>query len=247
MNRYIIADLKRIFKKKSHWIIFAILVLFCAIGCIDMGSTPMTGADIIDSLKMDFNYAAVPFGVLSIFYVFADDLKAKTSQIAIGIGISRREVVIAKWLESALMMAIDILLIFIACILTNIVSTTAHPTFGEWIQAAVVAFVAIFQMAAYLSIVMITIYAGHGTTLALLIYVLLSCGLINKAVNYLGYFSVPRALHIPQMSITNLATTCRSRMILGSAAPLQWLGLAIYIVIGIVVTVEIFKHQELEF
>lgn len=245
MNRYILADIKRIYKKVSHWVWFGIMLLY-VISCT-VGANIVSAADIVDDLKMSFTYAAVPFGVLALFYVYGDDFKAKTSQIAIGIGISRRKVVIAKWLESVLLMALDSVAMIVVTIIINLIFGSFHPSFVGWMQVLGVVLVALIQTGAYMSIIMIITYAARGTAVSLLIYVLVSCGWINKGINYLGFFNWARALHIPQMTMTNLATICRSRMILGNFAPLQWIGLIIYIAIGIFVSVVIFERQELEF
>lgn len=244
MSRYIAADMGRILKKVSHWILVAIILYI--ISDSSRVSTLETGFDMATMLKASFKYIPVPCGFLAILYVFGEDFKGKTAQIAIGIGISRVKVVLAKWIETLLLTFIDGLIWISGSVITSALTNGAiTPDVIPGILLT--GLMSVIATGTYIAFVMILMIPTRGTTLALLIYIFMSTGLIAKALGYLVIFKPVQKLQIISLLPTNLIDLCRSRMILGSFATVQWLELIAETALFLIITILIYRKQELEF
>lgn len=243
MSRYIIADIKRILKRISYWVIVLLMIWLSSSFTTAGGVSSM---DIVDSTKMLFVYACVPCGFLEIIYVLGEDLRARTAQIAIGIGISREKVVIAKWLECFIITAIHQGLLLLAVFLYA-VNQKAPFTASDWKEVALVLLMSVIGTGVYLALVFPIIVAANGTSLAIVVYIFLSTGLINKGLGYLELLRPVQKLHIIGKTPTNLINVCRSRMILGTFATGQWIGVILFIAVFLGLSIFIYKKQELEF
>lgn len=244
MSRYILADIKRVFKRVPYWIIVGIAIVM--FGTLDTSGEATTVVDVVDMTKNVFHYACVPCGFLAIIYVIGEDLHAKTAQIAIGIGIAREKVVITKWLECVIITAVNesLLLIF-----TFVCSLFCNSPFSasDWGEVILVMLVSIVGTGVYMALVFPIITGSRATALAMLVYIFLSTGLINKGLKYLEFFPAVQKLRIIGKTPTNLLEVCRSRMILGSFAFGQWVGVVLFIAAFLGLSIIIFRKQELEF
>lgn len=243
MTRYILADIKRVLKRIPHWVIVALALIF-------FGSTGSgegrTVADVVDSAKTTFIYACVPCGFLAIVFVLGDDLRAKTAQIAIGIGISREKVILSKWLECMVLAFIDELILLFSTTIGVLINGIAFKA-SDWGELFLVLIMSVIATGVYLALVFPIITVSGGTSVALLIYIFLSTGLINKGLGYLELVRPIQKLHIIGKTPTNLINVCRSRMILGNFAFAQWIGIILFLAVFLGVSILIYKKQELEF
>lgn len=244
MSRYIAADMGRILKKISHWIMVALVLYFIADS--STVSTMETGFDMADMLKSTFKYMSVPCGFFAILYVFGDDFKGKTAPVAIGIGISRMQVVLAKWIETVLLTTIDTLIWILGAVIASALTNGA-------IRASVMpgilltGLMSVIATSTYIAFAMIIMIPTRGTTFALLVFIFMSTGLIAKGLGYLVVFEPIQKIHLISVLPTNLINICRSRMILGSFAAPQWLGLIVETALFLLITILIYRKQELEF
>lgn len=244
MSRYIAADMSRILRKISHWVMVAIVLYFVADS--STVSTMETGFDMASMLQSMFKYMCVPCGFFAILYVFLEDFKGKTAQIAIGVGISRVQVVFAKWIETVILSAIDTFIWLFGAILASTFTNGAF-TMNTIPKILLTGLMSVIATSVYIAFVMIIMIPTRGTTFALLVFIFMSTGLIAKGMGYLVLFKPIQKLHIISVLPTNLISVCRSRMILGSFAPLHWLGLIIEIALFLGITILIYRKQELEF
>lgn len=244
MSRYIFADLKRVFKRVPLLIIVAVLIWVC--GSIDRTVTEGLAMDIVDQTKKTFIYACVPAGFLSLIFILGEDLRAKTAQIAIGIGISREKVVLAKWLECVIFTAVCELVMICYSFITASMHS-AQFTASDWGEVLLVLLTSVVATGVYMAIVFPIIIASNGISVAMLVYVFLSTGLINKGLGYLDFIKPIQKLHIIGKTPTNLLNVCRTRMILGHMAIGQWIGVILFMAAFLGLSIFIYRKQELEF
>ena len=244
MSRYIAADMSRILKKISHWVMVAIVLYFIADSA--RTDTMEVGFDIADMIKSAFKFIPVPCGFFAIVYVFGDDFKGKTAQVAIGIGISRVQVVMAKWIETVLLTAIDTAIWITGAVVSSLLSNGAI-TISVMPEILLTGLMSVIATSVYIAFAMMIMIPSRGTTFALLIFIFMSTGMIAKGLGYLVLFEPIQKLHVINMLPTNLINACRSRMILGSFAMLQWFALIAEIALFLFITILIYRKQELEF
>lgn len=245
MGRYILADMNRVLKKVSFWIILILLILI--FGSISQNEEAEgLIIDVIDQTKNIFLYACVPCGFFAMIYLIGEDLRAKTAQIAIGIGVKRGAVVMAKWLECVIFTAFCELLLILYSI-ASAAMNHANFTLDNWREILMVMIASVIGTGLYMAIVFPIIIASNGITLAMLVYIFLSTGLINKGLGYLEFLKPVQRLHIIGKTPTNLLNVCRSRMILGYFALGQWIGVILFIAAFLGLSILIYRKCELEF
>lgn len=247
MIKYIRADLYRLWRRIPRLVMLALVLL--AVGDIykpgdNAGSTIL---DLIDMFESTLKYVPVYFGVIELMYIFGDDFAGKTAQIAIGTGVTRREVVISKWLEVIINTAIDASVMTVMVLIECLIKTHTMPI--SLVGAVLVhLLVCIMATAAFMSLVLPIMFAMQNITVAFLIYVLLASGLVNKLVDFLSnQIKFIRVYHLGSYTLYNCLNVFRSRLILGSFNITSLIGVTIYVAAALMATILIYNKKELEF
>lgn len=246
MRNYMKADLSRIFKRVPRIITMLFLLAIDVVVFWNGKKSTNTGVDIANVLTTILKWLPAVIGFIEIGYVFGDDFKGKTAQIAIGIGVSRRAVVICKWLEMIILGAIDTLVIIVVAVLTT--SLTGVPIPSEMAgEVTICGVMAVLSVAGYTAMVLPVFFMAQGVALGNLVYLLLSTQLFMKLVGYIGSIQKIAWMHLSNYTLSNCLNVLRSRLILGSLHYESLLGIAVYIVLYLIVTVRLYRKLELEF
>ena len=188
MLNYIRADYKRILTRLPRIIL---LVLFEAAFMFHILNSWNKAAGNFTSVSM-MNAASTFFKMWILFFIgisafhqtFAFDFRAKTIQVALGLGISRLKVVIAKLIQLALVMLTDLL---ITCGVLGILSVIT----GVYLNAEQFGFLlttglgAILLVTCSVSLLMPLIFRTQSMVLGLIGYFILVPGLMTLAVRTL--------------------------------------------------------------
>lgn len=247
MNRYIRADLHRIFRRISRYIV---LVLgFILLGLIIRSTAKTEGTtvyQIVDLLVKAVPYVAVAFGLVEYLYVYVDDFRAKTIQIAIGTGIRRRHVILAKWIEHGFVCIVDyavlIAMIFGICGFYGI-SFSGAPAkdvhilflFG-WLKTFVC-----------IGITMIVVFRTQATTGGLLLYLALCVGLVKGLASIIFEIKAIKPLHLSDYLFSSIIDVAKSRAIVGTVSIPHIAGIAAYIIVCYLAACLLFRKREMEF
>jgi len=244
MRNYIKADLFRIIHKKRRWVLIALIcILFALLG--------QKGKDnlyqVVNELVTWLPIAGLLIAVIEISYVYGDDFKARTMQIAIGSGLPRQKVVHAKWLEFMIVAAIDVDLYALFYLL---ISTVFQGTEGGFDVKTLIVniFIQWLTMTACIGCVMFIMFLNQGIVLAMLVYILLALG--SGIAMFLTKILVALNLsrfHIESYFLSNMLDTLGARLILGHISWFNALGILIYMMIGFALASILFKKKELEF
>lgn len=246
MKKYINADLFRVSRRIPRWILIA-LVLLAMVDIFRPGSNPdSTIIELIDLFEQTIKYVPIYIGFIEMIYIFGDDFVGKTAPIAIGTGITRNQVIIGKWIEAIMVVAVDTIMIAVISLPLCGIAAKSLPValVGE---ALIHMLVAVLSTAAYMALVFPIMYSMQTITVAFLIYILISSGAINKLIGLLSTTKRLSKLGIDKYTLTNCINVFRSRMILGS---FQWesiVGIIIYVGAFLWLTCFIYKKKELEF
>ena len=245
MRYYIKADLLRIAKRIPRYIILVLgLAAFAAI--------MLTAADgksvyeIVDTVTDAMPYVCVLFGIIEFAFVYTDDLKAKTMQIAIGHGISRSQVVMAKWIEHTLMCLLDCVLIVIEILICSAIRGAMFS--GE--PAADVFLLMLFGVIKVIGatgITMIVVFATMNPVLSIITYICASIGIVNMIFSIILTIGPLENLNLDRFLFSTLLETARSRALVGTVSIGHLIGVVIYLAAFYFITVKIFEKRELEF
>lgn len=246
MSKYIKADLYRIFRRIPRYMLLA-LVMIVVVAVFWPGSNDdSTIIQLVDLLETFLKYSPIYLGFIEIIYIFGDDFAGKTAQIAIGIGVKRSQIIFAKWLETMIVVGADIAMIVVVSLGLSVFKTHTLP-----IELLVDIFahmaVSVVATAAFVALVFPIMFLMQSITIAFLLYMLFCSGAINKIIGYLANMKYLRMLNINNLTLSNCLNVFRSRMILGSFHVQSVMGIVIYVVVTLWITIFIYKKRELEF
>lgn len=250
MFNYIRADLYRIFHQALRyiWLILCMAVLV-ALQLYFAARDNLNALGFASYIHTFLKIATVICGVGELSSVFTDDFRAKTMQIAIGNGVSRRHVVLAKLLEFAFLFLLDLVILTALMILGGVVfmglSFTAHP-----IQQMLVNILSSTLTAVLCAdVTMILLFYTQKTGFAPLLYLVLFIDPIHQIFQMA--FSTNETflrLHLGDYTMTSLIGTVNTQLGLGASFPAMQLILVFaYIVAVYLVTCLVFNKRELDF
>ena len=108
MRRLIRADIRRILKKRSVIILFFLMLLYLCL--IVIGSYPAFDQDALVPVKELMSHTRMPelvLGLVILFGVYADDFRSMTYTCVIGRGLTRSKLVLAKLLDTVILLDLD--------------------------------------------------------------------------------------------------------------------------------------------
>ena len=250
MLNYIRADFYRIFHQALRyiWLVLCMVVLVALQLSLAMKDN-LNALGFAASIHTYLKVAAVICGVGELSSVFTDDFRAKTMQIAIGNGVSRRHVVLAKLLEMVILFLVDMLIITVLMILGGVIfmglSFTARPIQ----QMLVSVFTSTLTAVLCADVAMILLFYTQKTGFAPLLYLVLYVDPVNLIFQM--FFSTNEIflrLRLGDYTMTSLIGTINTQLGLGASFPLSKIILVlVYIVAVYVITCLVFDKQELDF
>lgn len=248
MTNYIHADLNRIFHRISRWVI---IVLFLAGGLgfefYQAVTRSYNGINLTSAAYTFFDLAAVVLGIVEIQSVFADDFRAKTMQIAIGLGVSRPKIVLAKLLDFAILALIDSLTIMVLYTLGG--TACGIHLMGEQIYLM---FISALESAVLMTIVaaitMIPVFYMQSTTFAVLFFLIISLDPLKMVFQLLSTKEIVLNLHLVELMFSSVNNTLFTQLSLRNMFPIaQFLGVIAYLAAAYGLSVLAFRKRELEF
>lgn len=245
MINYIKADFNRIGKRIPRYIVM--VLAFAAMAAIMLKlADGETVYGVVDILNKAVPYICPVFGIIEFFFVYADDLKAKTMQIAIGHGVSREQVVVTKWLEFSLLCLIDLVVLTVEIVICCAIKGALFS--GEPAGDVIILMVfGLIRNIGAMGVTMILIFLTENVVLSVIVYMLASLGILGAIVGIILTIGPLENLHLDRYLFSTLLTTAQSRMIVGTFSVGHILGIIAYLAAFYFVTVLLFKRRELEF
>ena len=247
MFNYICADLRRIYRRLPRLILLALIYIIVTAAFADALSAGEIKAATLMIIFEHYvlGYFPLVIGLVEMSVLYSDDFRAKTMQQAIGMGISRTQVVLCKLLDMAVLMLVDIL-VFGAAILA------AGGIWGAGAMAGVTAefllslLSAWLKSVAYASLAMTLAFYTQNALFSMLVYIALASGVANTMLGMaLGMKSLA-PLHLSRFLLTAQANVFYTHALLGSFDLGSLLAVLIYIGAGAFVSSWLFKNVELE-
>lgn len=244
MINYILADFKRIFVRVSRLVSIAIIIaLMIWVGYLTRESG---GLGFLNVFKQILTYMPVPLGVIELLAIFSDDFKAKSMQIAIGCGLGRNRVIVAKWLQMVIFSLIDWFAVMLLSILASFV-------FGNKIPAVVLGELSVIVLHSILRNITICAYVGivvfmlQSITTPMILFILLSTGIVETIVKMASMDPSVALLKLDSRTPLGMINYAQTRLSMGMFPLFTYICIALYIALGLVITMILFKKRELEF
>lgn len=104
MHNYMLADIARVLKKRSVRVGIPGFELCLALLLLFYGGNGAVSADMRRAAEFALDFFPLVIGTLLFVSVYADDFKCRAMQVAIGAGVSREGIVLAKFGECTLLL-----------------------------------------------------------------------------------------------------------------------------------------------
>ena len=250
MLNYFRADIKRILGNKSHaFSMILLFFIFFALLFVPSRTTQVTSVSLVASACNIIDWLMTFVGLFEMIAVFSEDFKVKTMQVAIGLGISRTQVVFCKLLEVMFLIVLDCIMLILLLLVNAAIFSTGMPmvVFKDLLCALLVK--GIMCLAINASITMAVLFVTQSIVLAIFVYMCVGYDALGMLLT-LGLmfgFDWIETLHLNRLTISHFMGLLHSRLVLGQFHAGAFLGMCAYIAAGLVATCKLFGKQELDF
>lgn len=245
MIRYLKADLHRISRRIPRYIALVLLYAVCIIAALFFAEG-RTIYEIINVMTKIIPYVCCIFGLIEYIYVYSDDVKAKTMQIAIGTGIHRGKVILTKWLELLILCVLDFIVLFVVfcvCCTVRGASLSGEPA----ADIIILILFGLIKIMGCVGFTMIFHFRTQNASTGMLVYLASAFGIVNMFFSTLVTIGFLKNLPLSSMLFDSLLDVARARAIIGSFSFPHILGIVIYLVAAYFITLKLFEKRELEF
>ncbi len=249
MRRLISADINRIMHKKLLWICLGLGILLLGASALGFKVAFVWDGSI-------FTYAmgfAIPFlefvfGILTLVYVYGEEVRSMTMITAIGRGLTREKLILAKFLDtviiSVMLNAVMSLFIFIFQLISGAGLTQSQGTL-----VYLTVFTGLYRTLGYLTVSALFLFITWSIPLSVLVYS--AFNLLIPTAFLLFPDSTPVAvLHIDRYYFGSIAGMALTDFVLGlptEGAALYLTGFLAYILLPLLLMMLVFRKKELDF
>ncbi len=248
MKNFVLADVYRLMKRRPRIILLILIYIGTLFGMnFAKGQVTWNSVAFIASYDVVFGIAGIAVCLLEFLFVYASDFKARIMQVAIGRGLSRPQVVLSKFIEVAIMDVISLGILW-ALILIYGAATGIRLSPTQGFEMAVVFVTDIFSELIVTGLVAIFLFLFQNAGVSALVYVAVSVDPMLYVYRLLSdKVKLVVSLHLQDLCFSNICERFKSHLILGQFNFPALLGIIVYLLIGYLVTVAIFKRKELDF
>ena len=250
MRNAILADFLRVQKKKSFFILMIIqglMIVIAAIATKFIKELPGSEDTFTSLVSAATEMRSLLIGIPIFLAIYMDDFRSHAMQITIGFGMSRKKLVIARFVE-ALMVLIEALLFIV--IVETVMSMVVGAGFDPLKDLYIDAFKGSITIVCYIAMCLILVYGTQSVTLALVIYILLNAGFVSGLLVGLSAF-VPflrdNNIHLNWILPGQLIADLAENPEYNYHALIWILVVAIFIIVPIIASIKLFEKKELEF
>ncbi|MDO4647111.1 MAG: hypothetical protein Q4B26_00575 [Eubacteriales bacterium] len=244
MRNFLQADLKRLMRRVPLMIaILGMFIIHVAVVCYSY-SRKSSASSFLGAATTSFEILGIIMVIVEFGAIFNDFMNANVMQVAIGRGISRRRIVLFKYLEIAIVMCFNLLVLTLLNLILNPILGARLE--GSQIRQLLILFVTSWiQHVGLLSFAMIPIFGFFSPTAGLILYIALAADLDKGILMMLKQIKGLEMLTLENYTFSSLENALASHLYLGTFSVSKFIPLVVYIVIAIFVSVRIFKKKEL--
>ncbi len=247
MRNCIKADILRVQRKKGLIIMSIIIMLIIAIAGIVARTSGDKGPDrffLILSATLGFN--TLMLGIPVFNAVLGDDFKSKSMQTAIGHGLSRDKLILARLIE-IIVIVIEAYIVFLLGILIfGLIGGVDMKTIGDTIQTNLDEILCIIGFSA---VSMIFVYGTQNGVLGLVFYILLGASVFDIIISAISLLPFLRDtdFNLGDYVISGMATKVVQASSFGTGALWFLAFLVFWVALPTFIAMQIFKNKELDF
>ena len=249
MSNLIKCDFRRIIKKKSFIIALLVIMFLVIATALDQRNTNWNGYAYLYSVQSQLSIYNLVLSALIFLSVYGDEFKAMAMTIAIGRGISRSKLIIAKMIDN-IILSILLFGIFAAAIVAVGIILGANMTSEEIFALAFNIMLGAYKSIGYSAIASIILFVNAnvpiGLFLLLVMHVVMPIVIGTAATSS----KLLAAMHLDRWFYGGIADSGYSSILLGMPASGIFtlvLGFVIYVGISLWITIILFSKREMDF
>lgn len=250
MRNCITADVLRVQKKKSFFImiffILAFLVLFAVLSGLHL-IKGNAGENFLSMSGALFSFNSLFIGIPVFNSVFSDDFKSRSMQTSIGFGISRTKMLLARFFEVVIIIS-EAYVVFTLIVIG--VGKGLGATWGNVGDSLENLWLTGLLNLCYMAIAMIFVYLSSNGTLGLVLYILLSLNaftLILTAVDAIPFLK-KHDIKLSKITVDGMfASAFTGDLEMGKKVMWGIMMIVCYLIFPLFISVQIFKKKELDF
>lgn len=248
MIGYLRCDLHRILRRFPRYLMLLLGLGGLALCTVIFGQSGLYGAwssfAYVAAIKAMIKPLSLIIGIVELFFVFGDDLKAKTMQAAIGAGLSRADLVFGKYFEIVLLSLLDVLL-YVVFLLAfgGVFQAGLLPV--QLRELSVYALVEWLRVIGYMSLTMILLFFKSSLGLGLILYIALYAKVLHTVARLLLSIKAIDGLHLSRYTLTASIDTLQTYLIGGLSSVGPLLIVLGYGLLGCLIALLLFRKREL--
>lgn len=249
MLNYMIADIRRILKKPSFLLAVGVFMASYLL-LVFIKSGPSYGSEaLIQDVRTLMTWFPFMVGLPIFLSVFADDFSTKAMYVAMGFGLSRRRLLLAKLLEVFILSLFWAVLIFL---MVSLLSTALGLSLssGGLFELGLILSVEVCRLLGFTSLCLPLVFFFQGMIEGLIVYVLLSSKMLQLMLSMLLSREVVTNLvgDLSSYLLTPMIYDWQLNLLGKKEVLLPQLGLiALYLLLPFLVAMQVFEQKELEF
>lgn len=248
MRRLIRGDLKRILRKISIIIIFILIFLYVFVRVsleYAVYSIPFLA---VKEMMLSLNNVSLVLGLMIYTVIYSDDFKSMSYVTAIGRGISRTKIILAKLCDIVILTIVfyGIIAVTMSAFLKFMGCEFNHTLATAWCMSFVTS---IYKTIGYIALASMILYITNNIPISTIVLIILYV-VVPFSGQILSFNKTLRALHLERFHYAGLADNAMTDFMYGSdtVGIIKMLaGLIIYMGTVLLVTGVLFDKKELEF
>lgn len=246
MKNYFWADFHRIMTKKSR--IFLVILLAAAEGMFILKDI-LSDRNIIEATnnigRLDLLYIN---GIMlaNIWISFGDDIRAKSMQAALGIGIKRYQIVITKWMT---MIGISVLDIAFLMAVQVIPLMAAGRLAGGFVMEQMIfrQISNILLIIVMMPLTMTVLFQTQKAILGVLAYTYLTLGITDFMISMAVANKIVQKFQLWNIGAADQVSIFLSKLLIGQFDIRNFLMIVCYFAFGLGAAIYLFQKKELDF
>lgn len=252
MINYILADYKRVVSRIPRivfLVIYQVIFILYVMNKITKAAGTYTSVSLIEHSNSFFSFWFLCVVCLVDFIQsFSFDFRAKTIQVALGIGISRLQVILAKLIQTTLVMLTDFVITMATFGILTLIAGT--PLAGHQLGYIIAnGLGSILLSTCSISLLLPLVFRTQNMVMAMVGYFIMAPGVITGAVRYLVRMG---PAFLARLQLDRYCHDCCCKLIQTNAIQgtfQLWpvIGAIAWFAIGIYLTWILFRKMELDF
>lgn len=240
------ADFYRVMTKKSRIFLMILMAAgelgYLAYQASKAGNNAIQVTMKIGNMELIYLYF---IALSNLFIIYRDDFRAQNMQVAIGIGVERWKIVVAKWLTTTMVILIDIT--FLTAVEFAVVISEGKLAGGFAVNLVIMGQMeTVIQIVLASTLAMIIIFQMQKAIWGVLAYLYVSAGITSQILSAAAGNRIVQKLQLWNIGAGDQGTAFIGGLMIGEFNIGSFLMVVLYLVIGIGGSIYLFSRKEIE-